>query len=139
MPDSSAFFALIRWLHLSSVATLIGGLMYARFVIAPSESHLSEEARVTLDERAAAHFRPVAFGAIICLVVSGLLNYIRKGGQTPLYHALFGVKILLALHVFAVAILIAQPGNKRRNRQMFGAAVSGLTIILISGYLKFIA
>ena len=56
-----------------------------------------------------------------------------------LYHALFGLKILLALHVFAVAILIAQPGNTKRNRQMFGAAVSGLTVILISNYLKGIA
>ena len=139
MPDSSVFFALIRWLHLSSVATLIGGLLYARFVIAPSENFLGEEARVKLDEAAAAHFRPIVIAAIVCLVISGILNYLHKGGQTVTYHALFGIKILLALHVFAVAILIAQPGNKRRNRQMFGAAISGLTIILISNYLKFIA
>src|SRR5215467_14045755 len=36
--------ALMRWLHLSSVATLIGGLLYARFVIAPSESFLPPDA-----------------------------------------------------------------------------------------------
>lgn len=130
---------LMRWLHLSSVVTLVGGILYARFVIAPSESFLPADARGTLDERAAAHFRPVVFGSIICLVISGLFNYIIKPGHSPLFHALFGIKILLALHVFAVAILIAQPGNKRRNRQMFGAAVSGLTIILIAGFLKGIA
>jgi hypothetical protein len=49
------------------------------------------------------------------------------------------MKIVLALHVFAVSILIAQPGNKRRNRQMVGAIISGLTVILISNYLKGIA
>lgn len=130
---------LMRWLHLSSVVTLIGGLFYARFVIAPSENFLPAEARVTLDERAAAHFRPVVFGAIILLVISGLFNYMIKPGHSPLFHALFGIKILLALHVFSVAILVAQPGNKRRNRQMFGAAISGMAIILIAGYLKGIA
>lgn len=127
---------LMRWLHLSSVAALVGGILYARFVIAPSESFLPPDAHATLDERAAAHFRPVVFAAIVCLVCSGLFNYMIRPGHTPLYHALFGVKILLALHVFAVAILIAQPGNKRRNRQMFGAAISALTVILISNYLK---
>jgi putative copper export protein len=131
--------ALMRWLHLSSVATLVGGLLYARFVIAPSESFLPPDAHATLDDRAAAHFRPIVFTAMVCLVISGLFNYMTKPGHSVLYHALFGVKILLALHVFAVAILIAQPGNKRRNRQMFGAAISGLTIILISNYLKGIA
>ena len=127
---------LMRWLHLSSVAALVGGILYARFVMAPSENFLPPDARATLDERAAAHFRPVVIAAIVCLVCSGLFNYLTRPGHTPLYHALFGVKILLALHVFAVAILIAQPGNKRRNRQMFGAAISALTVILISNYLK---
>ena len=131
--------ALMRWLHLSSVAALIGGILYARFVIAPSERFLPDDAHLTLDERAAAHFRPIVFAAITCLVISGLYNLLTHPGHSALYHALFGTKILLALHVFAVAILIAQPGNKRRNRQMFGAAISGLTVILISNYLKGIA
>ena len=130
---------LMRWVHLSSMATLLGGILYARFVMSPSEASLPPDSRVTLDERAAAHFRPVVFTAMAGLVVSGLFNYMTKPGHSMLYHALFGLKILLALHVFAVAILIAQPGNKRRNRQMFGAAISGLTVVLISNYLKGIA
>jgi len=127
---------LMRWLHICSVAILIGGILFARFVIAPSESFLPPEARATLDERAAANFRPLVFAAMLCLVISGLFNYMTKPGHTPLFHALFGIKILLALHVFTVAILIAQPGNKRRNRQMIGATISGLAIIAISSYLK---
>ena len=58
---------------------------------------------------------------------------------SPQCHALFGLKILLVLHVFSVAILAAAPRNPRRARQLFGAAVSGLTIVLISAYLKGIA
>jgi hypothetical protein len=42
----------------------------------------------------------------------------------------------VALHVFSVAILATAPRNPRRARQLFGAAISGLTIILISAYLK---
>jgi cytochrome bd-type quinol oxidase subunit 2 len=129
----------MRWLHLSSVVTLLGGIIYARFVIAPSEACLTADARTALDECAAANFRPVLFTAMTCLIVSGLFNFIVKQPQSPVYHALFGVKILLALHIFAVAILIAQPRNKRRNRQMFGAIISGLVVILISNYLKGIA
>ena len=130
---------LMRWLHLTSAVTLVGGIIYARFVIAPSEGFLSEEARVTLDERAAAHFRPVVFLAIAGFVISGAFNYLTKPGHSIRYMMVFGVKMLLALHIFSVAILIAQPGNKRRNRQMIGAAISALIIILISGYLKGIA
>jgi putative copper export protein len=127
---------LMRWLHLASMTALVGGILYARFVIAPSEGSLTTEARTTLDDRAATHFRPVVFTAMVLLVISGLFNYMVKPGRSTLYHMLFGIKILLALHVFSVSILIAQPGNKRRNRQMFGAAVSGLTILLIASYLK---
>jgi uncharacterized membrane protein len=127
---------LMRWLHLSAMTALIGGILYARFVIAPSESDLSTDARTTLDDRAARYFRPMVYGAIALLVVSGLFNYLTRPGHSALFHALFGIKILLALHVFSVSILIAQPGNKRRNRQMFGAAVSGLIILLIASYLK---
>src|ERR1700716_811627 len=80
---------LMRWLHLSSVATLIGGLIYARFVIAPSESFLPGDAHLTLDDRAAAHFRPIVFTAIACLVISGLFNYATHPGHSTIYHALF--------------------------------------------------
>lgn len=130
---------LMRWLHLTSVVTLAGGILYARFVIAPSENFLPPDARVKLDEAAARHFRPVVYASMVGLVISGLFNYMIKPGHSPLFHALFGIKILLALHVFSVAILISQPGNKRRNRQMVGAAISSLIIILIAGYLKGIA
>jgi uncharacterized membrane protein len=128
--------ALMRWLHLSSVVTLIGGIFYARFVMTPAGHTLSPDARTALDEAAAARFRPIMFAGIAGLLVSGIYNYLLKPGHSPLYHMLFGVKILLALHVFSVAILVTAPKNSRRARQLFGAAVSGLTIILISAYLK---
>ena len=131
--------AVMRWVHLVSMATLVGGILYARFVMVPSEALLASDARAGLDDRAAMRYRPFVFAAITGLVISGLYNYMIKPGHSVFFHALFGIKILLALHVFSVAILIVQPGNKRRSRQMFGAAISGLAVILISNYLKTIA
>jgi uncharacterized membrane protein len=137
MPD--AITALARWLHLSSLVTLIGGFLYARFVMNPASSTLAPDVRIGLDNQAARRFRPLVFAAMTLLVVSGAYNFLYKNPRTPLYHALFGVKILLVLHVFAVAILATSPNNPRRARQLFGAAISGVVIILISAYLKGIA
>jgi hypothetical protein len=57
-------------------------------------------------------------------------------GHTPTYHILLGVKLLLVMHVFAVAFLVTQPKNPRRARLMAGTVVSGLIIIAISAYLR---
>ncbi|MCX6627760.1 MAG: hypothetical protein NTW28_09040 [Candidatus Solibacter sp.] len=131
--------AIMRWVHISSVVTLIGGIVYARFVMIPAGRSLLPDARTALDEGAAAHFRPMVYAAMAGLVLSGIYNYLLKPGHSVLYSALFGVKMLLALHVFSVGILVAAPKNPRRARQLFGAAISGLTILLISAYLKGIA
>jgi hypothetical protein len=128
--------AVMRWVHLSSVVTLIGGIFYARFVLTPAGLSLPPDARSTLDEGTSIGFRPVVFAAITGLVLSGIYNFLAKPGHSVLYHVLFGVKMLLALHVFSIAILATAPKNPRRARQLFGAAISGLTIVLISAYLK---
>lgn len=127
---------LMRWIHISSAVTLIGGVFYARFMMFPAASGLAPEARTALEEAAAHRFRPVLFAAITGLILGGVYSYLLKPGHSALYHALFGVKILLALHVFSAVILATAPRNSRRARQLFGAAISGLTIVLISAYLR---
>jgi uncharacterized membrane protein len=128
--------AVMRWVHISSAVTLIGGIVYARFVMIPSARSLAPDARAALDENAARRFRPAVFASMAGLVLSGIFNYFVKTGHTVRYSALFGVKMLLALHVFSVAILVSAPKNPRRARQLFGAAISGLAIILIAAYLN---
>ena len=130
---------LMRWVHISSVVTLIGGVLYARFVMIPAAGSLSPDERTVLDDGTAARFRPMAYAAMAGLVISGIFKYLSMPGHSVLYHILFGIKILLVLHVFSVAILATGPKNPRRARQLFGAAISGLTIVLISAYLKGIA
>ena len=129
----------MRWLHITSMLSLLGGILYARFVMMPSASALTAEARSILDEGTSRHFRGVVFAAIGGLVLSGLYNYMLKPGHSPTYHMLFGIKILLVLHVLSVAIIATAPNNPRRARQLFGAAISGLVVVAISAYLKGIA
>lgn len=134
MPD--VLIVIMRWLHISSMATLVGGILYARLVLTPASHALAPDAREALADKAAAAFRPFVFAAMTGLVVSGLYNILTTPGHRPLYHMLLGFKLLLALHVFAVAILIVQPKNPRRDRMMTGAIFSGLAIIVIAAYLR---
>jgi len=92
----------------------------------------------TFLDRAAAIYQPLAFAAMGALLVSGMYNVLTIPGHRPLYHALLGVKLLLAMHVFSVAILMGRPHNPRRPRMMAGAAISGLAIIAIAAYLRHI-
>ena len=134
MPDILTL--IMRWMHISSMTTLVGGILYGRLVIAPSIGALSPDAQESLSDRAAARFRPLVMAAIIGLVISGIYRFLITPGHRPLYHMLFGIKMLLVLHVFAVSILIVKPHNPRRNRMMTGVIVSGLVIILISAWLS---
>jgi uncharacterized membrane protein len=129
----------MRWIHISSVVTLVGGIMYARFIMIPASQELSADAQAAVGNAAAFRFRPVVFTVIAALLLSGVYNFLLKPGHSPFYQMLFGIKMLLVLHVWSVAILVTAPNNDRRARQLFGAAVSGLAIVLISAYLKGIA
>ena len=126
----------MRWLHIASVVTLIGGMLFGSRVLEPALSSLSAETRDAVWRRASAHLRPLVYVAICLLVFSGLYNIFSNPGHTVLYHTLLGVKLLLVLHVFAVAFLAAQPVSPRRARLMTGAMISGLIIIAISAYLR---
>ena len=131
--------ALMRWVHLASVITLVGGIVFWRFVMDPSTKKISPEDYRELEEGAATHFRPVVYTVMATLVLSGLYNYLIKPGHTAFYQALFGIKILFVLHILSVTILATAPNNARRGRLLFGAALSGLIVVLISAYLKGIA
>ena len=127
---------IMRWIHISSMATLIGGMLYGRLVAAPSIAELSPDAREALAGQAANRYRPLVWAAMIGLVLSGVYRLLSTPGHRPFYQMLFGIKMLLVLHVFAVAILIVKPVNPRRTRMMTGVMISGLTIILISAWLS---
>ena len=134
MPDILTI--IMRWIHISSMATLVGGIIYARLVMTPAVAKLSSDSGDELGNQAAAGYRPLVIAAMIGLVISGLYKLLSTPGHTARYQMLFGIKMLLVLHVFAVALLVVKPDNPRRARMMTGMLISGLVIILISAWLS---
>jgi len=120
-------FLIMRWLHLASVATLVGGLFFG--------SLAASTVGVAL-ETAVARFRPWLLTAMAALILSGAYNLITTPGHTTSYRIVLAVKLLLVAHVFAAGMLAVRPNNPRRARQMTGAFISGFLIILISAYLR---
>lgn len=134
MVDPIAVF--FRVLHIFSAITLLGGVLAWRFAAIPAESALADETRAKQANATAVAWRPWLVFAVVGLIVSGIWNFLHKTGLTPVYHAIFGIKVLLALHVFAAATLAARPGNARRSRQLTGVVVSGIIIIILSAILR---
>ncbi|MFZ0936635.1 MAG: hypothetical protein WA015_20100, partial [Bryobacteraceae bacterium] len=93
------------------------------------------EARAELAERTAAAFRPLVLLAIPFLLISGVYTLLSNPGHTLRYHVVLAVKLLLVAHIFAVAVLVTQPGCSRRRRLMAGGAISSLVVIGIAAYL----
>ena len=131
----------MRWIHITSVVTLIGGFIYARFALAPALSKVPEPTRGEIGDRAVANFRPLLYTVLVTILGSGLYNYLTKAVYPPHYHMWIGIKFLFVLHIFAVAILYTIPGagEPKRKRWLTGMVISGLIIIAISGYLRFIS
>src|SRR5579883_1722664 len=105
MPALNVVAVFFRFLHVLSAITLLGGVMAWRFAAIPSEGALTPDTRAKVGNAAAAAWKPWVLTAVAGLIISGIYNFLHKTGLTPTYHAIFGIKILLALHVFAAAIL----------------------------------
>jgi uncharacterized membrane protein len=133
---TDALSVIMRWLHITSAVVVVGGVLYARFVIAPALATLPAPEQDALGAAMAARYRSLLYLAMVFLAGTGLYNTILNVGRGPLYQSLLGIKLLLVLHVFAVGLLIVKPKNPKRSRQMTGLVISGLVILAISAMLR---
>ncbi len=133
-----ALGVLMRWVHISSVVILIGGIVYARWALAPAAAAAGDK---RIGAEAGARYRAWMLAALIGILGSGLYNFLTKEFYPPGYHMWFGIKILLALHIFAVAFLLAKPdaSDEKRARWMSGVIVSGFLVIAISSWLRWLS
>lgn len=136
----TALNVLMRIVHIVSAITLLGGILAWRWGVLPALAPLSRDIQLKIDNAMAAAWRPAVLFSVAGLLVSGIYNFIRwnRAGLTPEYHAVIGVKFLLALHVFAVAILALRHDNAKRGRQLTGVALSGVTIVVLSAVLNWL-
>ncbi len=112
----------MRWLHISSVVVLLGGVVHARFGCAAP----------------AAKYRGWYLGAMLGVLVSGTYAFLHKASFPPGYHMWFGIKMLLALHVFAVVFLLAKGAGDQARRQRWrtGVVITGLATVLVAAILR---
>ena len=108
-----ALLLLLRWVHIFGAVILVGGLCFSRFALLPALADTEEGSREKLHESIRRKWLPWVILGITLLLVSGLTNFllfnstVKSQGwgdgqwmkQTN-YHAIFGVKFLLALVVF---------------------------------------
>jgi uncharacterized membrane protein len=137
----AVFGVLMRWVHIASVVTLIGGFIYARFVLAPAIASAAPAERNSLTAAVQSAFRPLLFTVIATVLISGIYNYATKGSYPPGYHMWMGIKLLLVLHILSSAILDSAraPNPAKSSRTALGIVISGLIAIAIANYLRYLS
>jgi len=131
----------MRWIHVTSVVTMIGGFIFARMAVAPALQSMNEPDRSAFGNRIVANFRPLLYIVLATILGSGLYNYLTKASYPPHYHMWIGIKFLFVLHIFSVAILYTIPEAQegKRNRWLTGMIYSALVIFAISAWLRWIS
>jgi uncharacterized membrane protein len=132
------------WLHVAAVVLAIGGTAFVVFVLGPTMRRASGEAQQQILTGVRARFFPIVWGCIAIIIVSGLaaagsLQVLRPAVlfSTP-YGWLLSTKVLLALILFACALLITLPGE-RLSRFRSRAAQYQRMIVSIAAIIILIA
>ncbi|MCC9644643.1 hypothetical protein LOC71_20405 [Rhodopirellula sp. JC740] len=134
-----------RIVHVATAITLVGGSTFLLLVLLPSAKLISEEAHQTLSQAVVGRWKRFIHAGILLFLVSGSYNYMRaipnhKGDG--LYHALLGIKMLLAFVIFFLASALvgrsAAFARIRENRSKWlGIVVFCAAVIVgISGFVK---
>lgn len=136
------YHVLFRFIHISSVIALLGGIVYARQVLVPTLNSLPEEVRLEAAGRAQRKYRSTLYTLLILIVGSGLYNLLGGPKHSYTYQVWFGIKMLLVAHIISAAILwVTSPygdvtvAGKSKHR-LVSIAISGLIVVLISAYLR---
>ena len=142
-----------RWLHLLAAITAVGGTIFIRFALQPTLATLPDEQRRSLHESLLARWSKVVMASIFFLLASGIYNFIvingnlKTGNQAmqdlrPMYHALFGVKFVLALGIFFIASALVgrSPAfaKVRANAKLWATVNISLAVVLVclSGFMR---
>ena len=136
------YHLLFRFIHISSVIALLGGVVYARQVLVPALNALPEDVRLEAAGRAQRKYRSTLYTLLILIVGSGLYNLLAGPKHSYVYQMWFGMKILLVAHIVSAAILwvTSQFGDVmvagKSKHRLVSIAVSGLIVVFISAYLR---
>ena len=142
MTPDLLFHVLFRFIHISSVIALLGGIVFARQVFVPALNTLPEDIRLEAAGRAQRKYRGTLFTLLVLIVGSGVYNFLGGPKHSYAYQMWFGIKMLLVAHIVSAAILwVTSPYGDvtvagKSKRRLASIAISGLVVVLISAYLR---
>ncbi len=129
----------LRWIHLAAAISLVGGLVYQRFVLAPGLATLAGRSGEEWVETTRRRWSRLVMVCILFLLVSGLINFVltyrffkalpEAEQLPPAYHMIFGIKFLLGLVLFFLASVLA--GRSTATRTFRENAPRWLTLSLV--------
>lgn len=137
---------IFRWIHIGSAITVVGGTVFMLFVLLPAAKEILDEEHLKLRAAVLKRWKWFVHFGIALFLVSGLYNYIKvmaplhKGDG--LYHALMGIKMLLAMGVFGLAeVLVGRSKLAEKLRQNASKfltinLVLAAIIVMLSGFLR---
>ncbi|MFP4502291.1 MAG: hypothetical protein ACLFTT_14915 [Candidatus Hydrogenedentota bacterium] len=136
-----------RWAHILAAIFMLGGAAFIRFIMTPSVNEvISGEDHARLRPVLMRRWRWVVHSSIALFLLSGFYNYLAVTAPNHpgdgLYHALFGIKFILAVVVFGLASMLVSTREKenlfRRNPRVWMAVTVALAVIavLIAGVMK---
>jgi uncharacterized membrane protein len=136
------YHVLFRFIHISSVIALLGGIVYARQVVVPTLNDLPEDIRIEAAGRAQRKYRSTLYTLLILIVGSGFYNLLAGPKHSYVYQLWFGIKMLLVAHIISAAILwvtsrygdVTVAGKSKHRLVSIG--ISGLIVVFISAYLR---
>lgn len=138
----------MRWTHILSAITLLGGSIFFRFVLMPAANRiLDAETHERLRPAIVGRWKKFVMVLILLFLVSGFYTYIAVGvpahkGGDGTYHMLFGIKFLLAMVVFLlVSLLTGRTGLAQKlqaNAKLWMAItiVLGIAVVCLAGAMK---
>lgn len=138
----------LRWMHILSAITLMGGAFFMRFALIPAANMLEGEAHDQLRAEVRKRWAKWVMITTTFLIVSGLVNVgmneARFQFDGPIYRILLAVKILLAMPVFYIAMCLvgrSAVAEKMRSRAEHWLTINLLLatlIVAIGGGMRFI-
>jgi len=156
MEQDASLTLLLRWAHVLAAIAALGGLAFARFGLVPALAEVDAATRERIHDAIRRRWLPWVIGAITLLLGSGLANFFLFNGRVKAapelwggdwmgqtgYHALFGVKFLLAMIVFYLASGMVGRGASTQwirdaRKQWLTVTVGlGVAVVLISGWMR---
>jgi len=137
---------IMRWVHVLSAIAMLGGALFMRLVLKGALAETAEENREAVAGAVRKRWKMFVMLLTTLLLISGFYNYLMvtrfEHDGNPQYHMLFGIKFLLSLAVFTLAMFLignSSIGKKLQANDKLWLGVLctlGVAVVLIAGYMK---